>query len=148
MPDVAGSPAAKPPAGGAGVAGARAPTMTGSAGSTTPSGAAGSGTPPPTGEICARWKADRVNLTEGAWNGDAAACNAGDMTPEARATALRLHTLYRFMAGLDPVMMTDENNRKAQGCALLMTANGSITHTPPSTWKCYTMELGQLSGIV
>jgi len=62
------------------------------------------------------------------------------MTQEARATAYRLHTLYRFMAGLDPVPMTDANNLKAQGCALLMTANGMITHTPPSTWKCYTME--------
>ena len=36
--------------------------------------------------------------------------------------------------------MTDEGNRLAQGCALLMAANGTITHTPPSTWVCYTAE--------
>ncbi|HET6333747.1 MAG TPA: CAP domain-containing protein [Polyangiales bacterium] len=140
MPGLAGSPAI-PPGPPAGVAGASGPLMpTAGAGSMMTGGAAGSGTPAPGGDICGRWTADRTNLTEAAWNGDAASCAAGDMTPEARATAYRLHTLYRFMAGLEPVPMTDENNRKAQDCALLMTANGSITHTPPSTWKCYTME--------
>jgi hypothetical protein len=103
-------------------------------------GTGGGGAPAPTGDVCARWKADRVSLSEGTWSGDASACTAGDMTAEARQSAYRLHSLYRFLAGQMPVMMTDEGNRLAQGCALLMTANGTISHMPPSTWKCYTAE--------
>jgi hypothetical protein len=103
-------------------------------------GSGGGGVPAPTGDVCARWKADRANLSEGTWSGDASACTAGDMTPEARQSAYRLHSLYRFLAGQMPVTMTDEGNRLAQGCALLMTANGTISHMPPTSWKCYTAE--------
>jgi hypothetical protein len=141
-PALAGSPATRPPALPAGMAGAPAPTVpTVPTMPTMPTGAAGSpGATAPAGDICARWKADHANLTEGTWSGDAASCTVGDMTKEARDSAYRLHTLYRFMAGLEPVPMTDANNMKAQTCALLMTANGMISHTPDSSWKCYTME--------
>lgn len=131
-----GSPTLRPPV---------VPT-TGPAGAPAPAAmSAGTGAPPTmpsgaAGDICARWKADHANLSEGTWSGDAASCTVGDMTKEARDSAYRLHTLYRFMAGLDPVPMTDDNNEKAQTCALLMTANGMISHMPASTWKCYTME--------
>jgi hypothetical protein len=81
-----------------------------------------------------------MDLSEGTWSGNAASCDAGDMSMQARENAYRLHSLYRFMAGLDPVEMTDEGNRLAQGFALLMTANGKISHTPDESWKCYTME--------
>jgi hypothetical protein len=107
---------------------------------------AGAGTVAPAGDVCARWKADRVNLSEGMWNGNASTCTAGDMTPAARETALRLHSLYRFLAGLTPVAMTDDGNRLAQGCALLMAANGMLSHTPDSAWKCYTAEAAKTAG--
>jgi len=103
-------------------------------------------TPPGDGNICARWKADRANLSEGVWNGNVEACNAGEMTPEAIANALRLFNMYRFMAGLAPVTNSPEGNRLAQGCALLMKANGTITHTPPTTWKCYNAEAAKTAG--
>jgi hypothetical protein len=109
-------------------------------------GASGNAAPPPTGDICARWKADRVNLTEAAWSGSADSCEAGDMTEQDRATAYRLHSLYRFMAGLEPVEMTDEGNRLAQGCALLMTANGMLSHTPSASWTCHTEESADTAG--
>jgi hypothetical protein len=102
--------------------------------------------PAASGDICARWKTDRADLSEGTWSGNAASCTAGDLTGTARANAHRLHTLYRFMAGLDPVDMTDENNRLAQGCALLMTANGMLSHMPDSSWKCYTAEAAMTAG--
>jgi hypothetical protein len=119
---------------GAGAAGSGAAGMTGVSGS----GAAGA--PAPTGDVCARWKADRTNLSEGTWSGDASSCTAGDMTAEARQNAYRLHSLYRFLAGQMPVNMTDEGNRLAQNCALLMAANNNISHMPDSSWKCYTAE--------
>ena len=118
----------------AGTGGVGAGGMAGAAGSS------GSTAPPPTGDICARWKADRADLSEGAWNGNVEACEAGETSAAALATAHRLHTLYRFMAGLEPVEMTAEGNRLAQGCALLMTANGMLSHTPPASWTCHTPE--------
>ena len=112
----------------------------GTGGMTGGPGTGGSISPAPSGEICTRWKADRANLSEGSWSGNAASCDAGDMTADARDNAYRLHSLYRFMAGLEPVDMTDENNRLAQACALLMTANGMVSHMPDASWKCYTDE--------
>jgi hypothetical protein len=93
-----------------------------------------------------QWKAARVDLSEGAWTGSAASCDAGDLTGAARANALRLHSFYRTLAGLAPVQMTDDNNRLAQGCALLMTANGMLSHMPDSSWKCYTAEAAMTAG--
>ncbi|MDD9942278.1 MAG: CAP domain-containing protein [Myxococcales bacterium] len=100
------------------------------------------GTAPPAidGNVCERWKAERADLSEAMWNGDVAACQAGDMSDEARQSALRLVNLYRAMAGLDPVEMSEEGNRLAQGCALLMRANGRISHSPSEAWECYTEE--------
>jgi len=119
----------------------------GAAGMAVDAGTGGSAAPPvPAGDACARWKADRTSLSEGAWDGDAAACEAGDMTEEARTNAHRLVNLYRFMAGLPEVEMTAEGNRLAQGCALLMTANGTLSHTPPESWKCYTAEAASTAG--
>lgn len=92
------------------------------------------------GDVCERWNGARENLAEDTWNGNVETCDAGDMSDEARASALRLVNLYRSLSGLGPVEMTDEGNRLAQECALLMRANGTITHTPPPSWKCYTEE--------
>ena len=92
------------------------------------------------GDVCERWSAVRANLNEGTWNGSAASCEAGDMTPESRAAALDLVNLYRSLAGNTPVEMSDEGNRLAQGCSLLMAANMRISHSPTESWACYTAE--------
>ena len=100
----------------------------------------------PMGDACEMWTAARANLTEGTWNGNVDSCEAGDMTPEARAAAHGLVNMYRAMAGLMTVEMTDEGNRLAQGCALLMAANGTISHNPDSSWECYTDEAADAAG--
>lgn len=96
--------------------------------------------PPSDGSVCARWNADRMDLAEGPWSGNVEMCQAGDMTPAARANALRLVNLYRALVGLPAVTMNEDSNRLAQACALMMRANGTITHTPPMSWKCYTAD--------
>lgn len=136
--DASAAPATSPDSG------KKMPATSDDAGSTpSPSSSsdAGSMTMAPTGgDICAQWKAARVSLSEGTWSGNSATCDAGDMTEDARANALRLFNFYRTAVGLAPVTTTPEGNRLAQNCAALMNANGTITHTPPSTWKCYTDE--------
>jgi uncharacterized protein YkwD len=110
------------------------------AGSSSPDAGATNPPAPVAGEVCARWKADRANLSEGTWTGNAESCQAGDMSAEARDNALRLVNLYRTLCGLPTLKMSEAGNKLAQDCALLMRANGTITHTPPSTFKCYTAE--------
>lgn len=109
-------------------------------------GAGGSAGSPDSGELCADWKDAHADLSEGTWNGSTASCDPGSMSDDALERAHRLHSLLRTMAGLEPVDMTAEGNRLAQGCALLMAANNTITHTPPATFNCYTAEAKDTAG--
>jgi hypothetical protein len=77
-------------------------------------------------------------MSESGWTGSVNGCSPGDMSATSRANALRLVNLYRWIAGLPPVATTDTYNQQDQACALIMEANGNISHSPPSTWTCYT----------
>jgi uncharacterized protein YkwD len=106
------------------------------------SGAAGMGDPGDHSAeaTCARWNADRADMSEGTWSGDIATCDPGDMSADARENALRVLNLYRWLADLPAVTTSEENNALAQACALLMEANGSLSHEPPEDWDCWTEE--------
>lgn len=105
-----------------------------SGGGTTSSGGTGGGA---TG-VCARWKADRADMSEGTWSGSVASCNAGDISANGRANALKIVNLYRFLTGMPEVTNSPSMDASAQACALMMDANNSLSHTPPSSWQCYT----------
>lgn len=87
---------------------------------------------------CARWNNDHADLSEGMWSGSVDACDPGDISEEGRQNALRLYNLYRWLADLPPVETSPERNRLAQACALLMEANGQLSHSPGMDWKCWT----------
>lgn len=97
-------------------------------------------------DVCTRWKADRVDLSEGTWSGDVASCMAGDLSADARTNALRVVNLYRFLASLPAV--TDDPTLDAgdQACALMMRANNMLSHTPPNTWLCWTQAGSDAAG--
>lgn len=124
--------------GGGGAGGAVAPA--GTAGGSGAGGMAGAG------DVCARWLADRADLSEGTWTGDVASCNAGDIGDQARANALRLVNLYRWLAALPPVVTDPAKDMQDQQCALMMRANNTISHTPPTTWTCYTQAGADAAG--
>jgi uncharacterized protein YkwD len=155
-PGVAGMSA--PPIGVAGMPG-RPPTGFAGTPSVPPAGAAGAppsaaaGAPaqPPAGDrspeaVCQRWKADRADIKEGTWSGDVASCNAGDISPDGRANALKLINLYRWLADLPPVTNDPAMDKQAQACALLQRANNMLSHTPPETWTCYNAEGAMAAG--
>jgi hypothetical protein len=87
---------------------------------------------------CARWNADRADLSEGTWTGNVAACDPGDISAPGRVNALRLFNLYRWLADLPPVVNAPDRDLEAQACSLMMDANNMLSHTPPTTWLCYT----------
>ncbi|WP_437647450.1 CAP domain-containing protein [Sorangium sp. So ce362] len=132
----AGAGASDAGAGGAGASDAGA----GAGGAGAGAGAGGGGGS--TGEqVCARWNADRSDVKEGAWNGDVSSCVGGEVPAAGRVNAVKLLNLYRFIAGLPPVTTEPLRDEKAQACALMMHANGMLSHSPPRSWTCYT-ELG------
>ncbi len=73
------------------------------------------------------------------WTGNITSCSAGTVSTAFQNATLRRINWFRAMAGvpasvtLDPVF-----NQKAQQAALMMSANNSLSHSPPSTWLCYT----------
>ncbi|HMI87934.1 MAG TPA: hypothetical protein VK550_27815 [Polyangiaceae bacterium] len=97
-------------------------------------------------DVCQRWAADRVDRSEGTWTGNADTCDPGDVTEPGRTNALKILNLYRFLAEMPEVMTDPVRNTKAQQCALMQSVNGGLSHTPPTTWKCYTADGAEASG--
>ncbi|MDC0722759.1 CAP domain-containing protein [Nannocystis sp. bb15-2] len=97
----------------------------------------------PVAEVCARWTADRSDMSEGTWSGAVAGCQAGDTGAPGRDNALRLINLYRWLAGQPAVGHDAGLNAKAQQCALMMQANGQLSHSPGMGWDCYTADGAQ-----
>ena len=91
--------------------------------------------------VCARWKADRADLSEGMWTGNVAMCDPGDMAPSARMAAMKSLNVYRWLADLPAITNDPAKDKEAQACALLQRANNSLSHMPPMDWKCY-MDVG------
>ncbi len=94
----------------------------------------------PGSQVCARWRSDRQDMSEGAWSGNVAACNAGDIAANGRDNTIKLLNLYRYIAGLPGVTHDATLDAQGQQCALMMTANNALNHNPPTSWACYSQE--------
>jgi len=73
------------------------------------------------------------------FTGSVAGCSSGT-TPELFKDAVRLRiNWFRELAGVtDNITFQPSFNASAQDAALIMAANGLLTHTPPSSLNCYT----------
>jgi hypothetical protein len=97
-------------------------------------------------QVCLRWSCDRADMSEGTWNGSVATCTPGDLTAAARANALKLINLYRFVADLPPVVTSPTRDSSAQQCALMMDAANALSHTPDAGAPCYTAAGSSAAG--
>lgn len=80
-----------------------------------------------------------LNYDELKWTGDADNCDAGTISKLADEKLIQRLNYVRRLAGVpDQCVLRDEWNNKCQAAALMMTANGSLSHNPPKTWKCFT----------
>ncbi len=100
----------------------------------------------PADEVCERYVSDRAQLQEGVWSGAVASCAAGTMDSEWQERALLSTNLYRWLAGLEPFTLDTSVHAAQQECALMMHANGALSHGPPPTWACYTQAGAQAAG--
>ena len=90
--------------------------------------------------VCERWNDDLSSAQSGQWTGDVNSCDPGDYLAPGRDSALKLTNLYRWLAGLSPVVEDADLDRKAQACALIQHARGGLTHFPQETDPCYTAD--------
>jgi hypothetical protein len=57
-----------------------------------------------------------------------------------------LVNLYRFIAGLPAVTTDPTRNAGTQQCALMMDAQNQLSHSPPTSWACYTSAGAMAAG--
>lgn len=69
---------------------------------------------------------------------DISRCQAGKLTPAAINAALKMVNDIRALHRLPPVAYSTADEAAAMEAALMTAANGELSHTPPSTWKCYS----------
>ena len=73
------------------------------------------------------------------WSGDVSICDAGTTSPQFRRDVLVRINYFRAMAGVPAeVTLLEAYNNKAQQAALMMSANGALSHYPPTSWRCYS----------
>ncbi|MGY2873899.1 uncharacterized protein YkwD [Marmoricola sp. URHA0025 HA25] len=65
-------------------------------------------------------------------------CLAGLTSASTNAATLSAMNYVRSLAGLAPVTESPSLSAGAQQAALMMSANGTLSHEPPSSWKCYS----------
>jgi len=81
------------------------------------------------------------------WNGNRSNCDAGTTSQAyADATILRVN-YFRAMVGLPgDVVLSNAWSLKAQEAALMMSAQGQLSHSPGTSWACYTAAGAEAAG--
>ncbi len=69
---------------------------------------------------------------------DIASCRAGVMTNAALQDALQSLNTIRALHGLPAVTLSTADQQSAMEASLMMSANSELSHTPPTSWRCYT----------
>lgn len=74
------------------------------------------------------------------WTGSVDTCTPGSVSAAAHQATLDTVNFYRSMAGLNPVSFNPTLSARNQADALLIAANLALSHTPPTSSKCYTPD--------
>ena len=72
------------------------------------------------------------------FGGSLTGCQAGASSDASNQATLTAMNYVRSLAGLAPVTLNGSLNASAQAAALMMSANGALSHDPSSNWRCYT----------
>jgi uncharacterized protein YkwD len=72
------------------------------------------------------------------WSGNVATCDAGTTSQAYIDATFQMINYYRAMVGLADATNAVAYNAGAQQAALMMSANYSLSHNPPSSWTCWT----------
>jgi hypothetical protein len=88
-----------------------------------------------------------VSTTDLAWTGSASTCTYGTISDTAQARSLRRINYFRDLVGLPSNITFDTTwSRMCQEAALMFTANSALSHSPPTSWVCYTIDGADAAG--
>ena len=82
-----------------------------------------------------------VSTLQLGWTGNINTCDPGTISTLSLNNTLDRINYFRDLVGLpsdiifDPIL-----NQKCQESALMMEANGTVDHYPPTSWNCYTTD--------
>ncbi|MGD9712708.1 MAG: SH3 domain-containing protein, partial [Thermomicrobiales bacterium] len=81
------------------------------------------------------------------WTGNHPSCDAGTTSSAYRDDVLLRIMYYRGMSGVPTsIGFSSTANSKNQQAALVMSANGALSHFPPSDWDCWTADAYEAAG--
>ncbi|WP_154668107.1 CAP domain-containing protein [Pseudoduganella violaceinigra] len=81
------------------------------------------------------------------WSGSTQGCVAGTTSAEYKAAVVNTVNSFRVLAGLPGnVTLNLTHSAMAQQAALMMEANSQLSHSPPSSWNCYTADGATAAG--
>jgi uncharacterized protein YraI len=81
------------------------------------------------------------------WTGSQATCNAGTTSAAFKAAVIDRIAYYRAMAGVPSgIGLAADTSAADQQAALMFSRNNAISHSPPSSWACYTATGAQAAG--
>ncbi len=81
------------------------------------------------------------------WTGNIGTCNAGTTASDFKDDVLRRVNYYRAMVGMPGDITFDAtSSAKSQQAALMMSAQGALSHTPGAGWACYTTDGAEAAG--
>jgi hypothetical protein len=73
------------------------------------------------------------------WDGDVSSCDPGSTSDAYKQAVLTRINYFRAMAGVPATISLNASyNNKAQQAALMMAAENNLSHTPNTSWACYT----------
>jgi len=130
-----GGDAAVPASGGVQVVPAPAPAPS-PAPSPSPTPAPAPPPPPPVVVAGSGWAANAAALFT--VQPDVAGCAPGTLAQGVRNDVLARLNAIRALHRLPPVTYSSADDEQATQAALMMAANGQLSHTPAATWKCHT----------
>ncbi len=81
------------------------------------------------------------------WTGSVAGCNPGTTNIEHQQAVIARVNFYRALVDLPGVTLTGGlPTTQVQAAALMMAANNSLNHFPPTTWLCYSADGATAAG--
>jgi len=95
-----------------------------------------------TEDVCVKFQTERVSVSP-EWEPTPEAddeCDPGIVPDEAQANGVRRTNFYRWLAGLDPVILDESRVGIQQACAVTEKSLGHLDHHPPNDAPCYSQE--------
>lgn len=72
------------------------------------------------------------------WNGSVGGCSAGSASSSFDTATVESINWFRSMVGLGNVVEDHSQSADAQRAALMMDAQNQLSHSPSSSWNCYS----------